>query len=63
MTLVNNHAAVLVRDSEARQKLGSILIDLLKNIPEQQLLRENIKKLAFRDSANNIADEILKLIK
>jgi len=63
MTLVNNHAAVLVRDSEARQKLGTILIDLLNNIPEQQLLQKNIKKLAFRDSANNIADEILKLIK
>jgi len=63
MTLVNNHAAVLVRDSEARQKLGPILIDLLNNIPEQQLLQENIKKLAFKDSANNIADEILKLIK
>jgi len=63
MTLVNKKAAILVKDADARQEIGSIVIDLLNNVMEQQLLKENIKKFAFKDSADNIAGEILKLIK
>jgi UDP-N-acetylglucosamine--N-acetylmuramyl-(pentapeptide) pyrophosphoryl-undecaprenol N-acetylglucosamine transferase len=63
MALVNQNAALLVKDSEAQEKLIPILIDLVKNEQEQQKIANNVSKMAFKDSANIIADEVIKLIK
>ena len=63
MALTNHNAAILVKDSEAREKLGSIVIDLINNGPERIRLGENIIRLAFKDAADVIASEILNLVK
>lgn len=61
MALVNKDAAIYVKDSEA----PSLLIDKAINIvsDEQKLtsLSENIKKLGLKNSADVIADEVIKL--
>ena len=63
MALVNKSAAVLVKDVEAEEKLVSTALAMIND--EQQLasLSKNILTLAQNDSANRIADEVLKLIK
>ena len=63
LALVNKNAALYVKDSEAKELLIGKAIetvnqpDLLKN------LSKNIAKLAFTDSANIIAKEVIKLAK
>jgi len=61
MALVNNNAAKLVKDAEAKEKLVDTLIDLVKNEEEQKQISANVAKLAYTDSASIIADEVLKL--
>jgi UDP-N-acetylglucosamine--N-acetylmuramyl-(pentapeptide) pyrophosphoryl-undecaprenol N-acetylglucosamine transferase len=61
MALVNRQAAVLVKDSEAPQKLITTAIALVKNDAEQKVLSANIGKMAFHNSATIIAKEVLKL--
>ncbi len=63
MALVNNNAAILIKDSEAKDILIRRVIELLKEDAEQSKLRNNIGKIALKDSANVIANEILMLVK
>ena len=63
MALVNHRAALLVKDSEAGEKLAGTILDLLNNEQERIKLGENIIRLAFKDSADVIASEILSLVK
>ena len=63
MTLVNNEAAILIKDIEAKENLTRTSIELLMNEEKQNILRNNISKLAIRNSADIIANEILMLIK
>jgi UDP-N-acetylglucosamine--N-acetylmuramyl-(pentapeptide) pyrophosphoryl-undecaprenol N-acetylglucosamine transferase len=62
LSLVNKNAGVLVKDSEASENLMSSALSLLKNKVEMKKLSANLKKLAIPDSAERIANEILKLI-
>ena len=61
MSLVNKNAAILVKDTEATRILVDNVIDLVNNSTEQQTLKINMKQLAFLNSANVIAKEVLKL--
>lgn len=61
MALVNKGAAILIKDTEADKTLVDSAIQLIKNIDEQEKLKLNIKQLAFSNSANLIAKEVLKL--
>jgi len=61
LALVNKEAALLVRDSEAKNELVKTAIALLNNNTQQQTLSNNISKMAFHNSANVIAREVLKL--
>lgn len=61
MALVNNNAALLVKDTEAKNTLVKTAIDLVKNHEEQQKIAANVAKLAYTDSADIIADEVIKL--
>ena len=62
MALVTYNAAVLIKDIDAREKLCAEALSLI-NDPEQcHKLSENIARLAFQDSANVIANEVLSLI-
>ena len=61
-TLVNKNAGILIKDSEAKEKLISTIIALAKNEAKQNELKENIGKLAVTNADEVIAKEILKLI-
>lgn len=63
MALVTHSAAILIKDNEAKQKLSSVIIDLMKNEEQRTKLQENIARMAFKDSAIVIANEILRLVK
>lgn len=61
MALVNKHAALLVKDNEAQSTLISTAVALISNTSQQVTLTNNISQLAFQNSANVIALEVLKL--
>jgi len=61
MALVNKNAAILVKDSEAGEVLVKKAIELSSDFSKQAELISNIKQLAFHNSANVIAKEVLKL--
>ncbi len=62
MALVNKNAAVMIKDSEAREKLIDAALGLIENDNEMNILSENIKGMALRDSAKIIAEEVFKLV-
>ena len=62
MALVNKHAAMIVKDSEAMEKMIPTALELLKDPEEISLLEENAGKLALPDAARKIADEVYKLV-
>ena len=55
-------AAALVKDSQVRDELGKLVINLINNEDELQSLSENIAPMGYHDAAELIADEALKLI-
>lgn len=61
MALLNKQAALLVKDSEAKSLLIDTAIDLINNTSLQVTLTNNISQMAFQNSANVIAMEVLKL--
>ncbi|MCW3078313.1 MAG: UDP-diphospho-muramoylpentapeptide beta-N-acetylglucosaminyltransferase [Bacteroidetes bacterium] len=61
MALVNKQAALLVKDNEAALSLIKVSLDLITNTEKRKVLKENISRLAFHNSANVIAKEVLKL--
>jgi UDP-N-acetylglucosamine--N-acetylmuramyl-(pentapeptide) pyrophosphoryl-undecaprenol N-acetylglucosamine transferase len=63
MALVNKSAAIMIKDSEAREKLIDATLELINDEREIKILSENIKGMALRDSAKIIAEEVLKLVK
>lgn len=60
--MVENDAAILVKDGEAREVLIDEALRLLNNEEQRRILSEKIKALAKPDAANEIVDEIVKLI-
>lgn len=63
MALVKKDAAVMVRDSEARDKLMEAVENLVSDGAKIASLERNIIGLARADAAERIADEVIKLIK
>ena len=63
MALVNKHAAVLVKDKEAKDSLISTALSLMQDNTQLEELHKNILKLALPDSARLIAEEVMKLAK
>jgi UDP-N-acetylglucosamine--N-acetylmuramyl-(pentapeptide) pyrophosphoryl-undecaprenol N-acetylglucosamine transferase len=62
-SLVNKNAALLVEDKDASRKLVSTLLDLVKDSSLQGSLSSNIKQLAVKNAADEIAKIALHLIK
>jgi UDP-N-acetylglucosamine--N-acetylmuramyl-(pentapeptide) pyrophosphoryl-undecaprenol N-acetylglucosamine transferase len=60
--LVDKNAALMVRDSEAKEKMVDTLLALAADGNQQELLKGNIEKLAVKDADQRIANEILKSI-
>ncbi len=61
--LVNVNAAVLVKDSEAKQTLVKEVIALANDLEKQKILGANISKLAKPNATKEIVDIVLDLIK
>ena len=61
-SLVNKKAALVVNDNDANDKLVESIINLYNNKVLQSTLRENIKKMEVKNSANTIANIALKLL-
>jgi len=61
MALMDVNAAVLVKDKDTRETLGSVAVDLLKDESRSRALSEQILKLAKTNAADVIADEILRM--
>ncbi len=62
MALVNKNAAILIKDSEAREELCKESLALIRDSDQCLKLSKNIGQMAFQDSANRIANEVLSLI-
>lgn len=63
MALVNKEAALIVKDSEAEDKLIPTAIETVKNKDLLLSLSKHSKEMALLDSDIKIAEEVLKLIK
>ncbi|MEZ4923247.1 MAG: undecaprenyldiphospho-muramoylpentapeptide beta-N-acetylglucosaminyltransferase [Crocinitomicaceae bacterium] len=63
MALVNENAAILVKDVNAREKLVDEVISTMEDANRCNELSSNIKKLGIPDATDRILVEIEKLIK
>ncbi len=61
MALVNNKAAFMVKDNNAKNQLVDLVLNLIHDNDKMHKLSENIKGMALHDSAKIIAEEVLKL--
>ncbi len=61
MALSEKGAAILVRDAEARDKLIAVALETVMQADKLSSLAENAGKMAFRDSAKVIAQEVWKI--
>ncbi|MES2559082.1 MAG: undecaprenyldiphospho-muramoylpentapeptide beta-N-acetylglucosaminyltransferase [Bacteroidota bacterium] len=62
MALVSNEAAVLVKDSEAREVLIDEVIKLAQSEMKQAQLKNNIATFAMPNAAKLIVDEVLRVM-
>lgn len=60
--LINRHAALMIKDNDAKEKLVATVIELAKDNNRQDELRKNISALAITDADERIAKKILDLI-
>lgn len=61
LALVNQQAAILVKDMDAEKTLVKTVLTLLQDENQQQKLSTQIGKLAMPDADLNIAKEVLNL--
>ena len=61
MALVNRDAALLVRDAEAREQLIPTALTLATDDPTLKRLGDNAAAMGLPDSAQVIAQEVIKL--
>ena len=61
MALVNKNAAIYVKDVEAKDVLLKQAIQVVQNDEKLASLSKNILKLALPNSADIIADEVIKI--
>lgn len=63
MSLVENNAAILVKDVQAREELVKVALDLLHDKEKQANLIDNILNLGKPNAAIEIAQQVLSLVK
>lgn len=63
MALVNKHAAVLVKDSDAKNTLIDEAVKLISDKEQQTILSANIAQLGKPDATKDIVSEIVKIRK
>ena len=62
-SLSDKNAAAMVKDVEASEKLVQEAVAILKDDNRLKEIQENINRVEKHDSANEIAREILELVK
>jgi UDP-N-acetylglucosamine--N-acetylmuramyl-(pentapeptide) pyrophosphoryl-undecaprenol N-acetylglucosamine transferase len=60
--LVEKNAALMVKDSEAKDKLVKEVMNLIKDRERQETLKQNIGQHAVADASEKIAEEIIKKV-
>lgn len=63
MALVKKDAALMIKDSEAQEKLIPLAMETVTKPERLKALGENAYKMAYKDSAKIIAQEVIKLAK
>ena len=63
MALVNRNAALMIPDSEAREKLVDVMLDTIGQDAVLAKLSENVLKMALHDAAEVIVDKVLQIAK
>ena len=63
MALVNKDAALCVKDVDAPGTLIKLALETINNDKKLESLSENVKKMGLKNSAEIIADEVIKLIR
>ena len=63
MALVRKDAAMMVKDSDAAETLMKTACELIENQEKIALLEDNVAKLALRDAAMTIAEEVYRIIR
>jgi UDP-N-acetylglucosamine--N-acetylmuramyl-(pentapeptide) pyrophosphoryl-undecaprenol N-acetylglucosamine transferase len=62
MALVTHNAAKICKNSEVKDVLGNMVLELINQEKELDKLSENMEPLGFHDAAELIAAEVLKLV-
>jgi UDP-N-acetylglucosamine--N-acetylmuramyl-(pentapeptide) pyrophosphoryl-undecaprenol N-acetylglucosamine transferase len=62
MALVNNKAALLVKDAEAKERLGDVVSSLMTNEDQRTFLCQAIGAMAQNNAAERIVEEVKKLV-
>lgn len=60
-TLVDGHAAIMVREAEAEEKLAPTISDLLNNASDRHIMIQNLKRFAHPLATENILIQIESL--
>lgn len=63
MALVENNAAIMIKDTDSKEKLFIQAFDLLADKARLSTLSQNMKKLARPDAAHDIANVIMEVVK
>ena len=63
LSLVNQNAALLVKDIDAKANLVEVTLNLLRNKEKFSELSTAIAAVEKHDSAKEIVDEIIQLVK
>ena len=61
LALVHRDAALMVKDADAPQQLIKLAMEVVRDTQQLTSLSSHIKKMALPDSANIIAQEVIKL--
>ena len=62
MALVERGAAILVKDSEAKEKLVDTAMDILNRPENLKEISERISEMAITDSARRIGKEVTRIL-
>lgn len=63
MALVNEDAALMVRDSDAAEQAMNLAVETLQDRDRVESLSENIKRLAHPNAAQMVVDQIVEVLK
>ena len=62
MTLVKGHAALMVKEAEAMEKLAATAVGLMNKQSDRLVMVQNLKRFEHPDATENIVDEIIRMI-